>query len=240
MAFSGAGQKFVGDDGYVQFAAFGAEIAGDGGTALPVGTYLVTKVAASSGFPSASGTGEATAAGDVLVIETGITVTPESGDNVVTLTLTDQCDLSSWTMAFSKSEIDVSTLCDSVMKYRAGKADMQGSMNGVFTVDTTDAVDGKLREFIDIAKQDGGTSFDRYSQQENVLLGFFYLNNDTNIADKMYVVAPFQLYGESIGGEMGSAQSFSASFRFANLSYTDDNDNNVSIQPTFYRLGDGS
>ena len=39
---------------------------------------------------------------------------------------------------------------------------------------------------------------------------------------------------------MGSAQSFSASFRFANLTYTDSNDNTVTIQPTLYRIGDGT
>jgi hypothetical protein len=224
----------------VQFATFGAEVDGDNSTPLPAGTYLVTDTAASSGFPATVASGTACAAGDVLVIASGITVTPKVGDKVVTLTLADQCDLSSWKMDFSKAEIDVSTLCDAVKKYRAGRADMAGTMNGVFTVGTTDAISGKMREFIDIVRQDGATSFDRFSQTENILLGIFYLNADTNVADKMYVIAPFQLFGESIGGEMGSAQSFSASFRFANLTYTNSADDVVTIQPTFYRLGDGA
>jgi hypothetical protein len=240
MAYTGTGQKLVGDDGYVQFATFGDETAGDGGTALPAGTYLVTEVATSTGFPSASAGGTSIAAGDVLVVGASDTITPESGDNVVELTLTDQADISSWKMDMSKAEIDVTTLDDAQMKYRAGKADMTGSMTGVFTVGTTDASTGTLREFMDIANQDGDQSFDRFAQQENILLGIFYLNNDTQISDQMYVITPFQMYGQSVGGEIGSAQSFSSNFRFANKSYTDANDNTVQIQPTFYRLGDGS
>lgn len=240
MSFNGDGQKFVGDDGFVQNAAFGAEITGDAITPLPIAVYLVITVAAVSTLPAAAGTGEPASPGDILVLKTGDSITPAVGDDLVTLTLTDQCDLSSWTMGFSKPEIDVSTLCDAVKKYRAGKADMSGGMNGVFTGGTTDAVTGKLREFIDVVRQDGDVSFDRYAQQENILLGFFYINQDTNIADKMYVVAPFQMYGQNLGGEMGSAQSFSSAFRFANLTYTNAPGATATIQPTFYRLGDGS
>lgn len=238
--FNGDGQKFVGDDGFVKKASFGSEIAGDGATALPVGVYLITKVAAASGFPTNALGGTAAAPGDIIVVETGITITPAVDDDVVTLTLTDQCDVSSWSMEFTKEEIDVTTLCDTLKKYRAGKADMSGTINGVFTAGVTDATDGSLRQFIDIAKQDGATSFDRFSQQESILLGFFYINDDANLADQMFIVAPFQMYGQGIGGEMGAAQSFSSNFRFANLSYTDASDETATIKPTFYRLGDGT
>lgn len=238
--FNGDGQKFVGDDGFVKKATFGAEIAGDGVTPLPVGTYLITKVASSSAFPAPALGGTAAAPGDIITVATGVTITPATDDDVVTLVLADQCDISSWAMEFSKEEIEVTTLCDSVKKYRAGKADMSGTMNGVFTAGTTDATDGNLRQFIDIAKQDAGASFDRFAQQEAILLGFWYINDDTNLADQMFVVAPFQLFGQGLGGEIGAAQSFSSAFRFANLSYTDAGGETATIKPTFYRIGDGT
>ena len=143
-------------------------------------------------------------------------------------------------MEFSKEEIDVTVLCDYVKKYRAGKSDMAGTLNGIFTLGITDDPDGYFRQFIDVARQDGSQSFDRFAQQESILIGFFYMNDDTNIGDEVYVVGAFQLFGISSGGEMGSAQSFSSSFRFANKKYTSDADVDVSIEPTLYRLGDDS
>ena len=240
MAFTGNGTRFVGDDGFVQKATFGAEILGDGVTPLPVGSYLVIKVAGTSGFPSTGLGGDAISAGDILTVESGITITPNTDDNVVTLTLSDLCDLSSWAMEFTKEEIEVTTLCDNVKIYRNGKADMSGTVNGLFVAGISDDENGFLRQFIDIAKQDGSTSFDRFAQADSIVLGYFYVNNDSNLADKMWVAAPFQLFTNGLGGEIGASQGFSGSFRFAPLTYTSAAGDDIDIQPTFYRLGDGS
>lgn len=242
MSFNGDGTKFTGDDGFVQYAVKDSEIAGDGATPLPApGVYLVTKVAAVSSFPSTALSGEAIAPGDFLVLKAGDSITPAIDDDVISFITTDQCDLSSFQMEFTKEEIEVTTLCDLQKKYRAGKADMAGTLNGIFTAGISDATDGILRQFLRIVKQDGDQSFDSFAQQEAILLGFFYINNDLNIADDMYVVAAFQIYGTSLGGEIGSAQSFSASFRFATKSFTDSgNGVTVEPEPTFYRLGDGT
>jgi hypothetical protein len=238
MSLNGNGTKFVGDDGFVKEATFGAEIAGDGATPLPApGTYLVIKVAGASAFPAPASGGDSIAVGDILVLETGDALTPAIDDDVVTLSLADQCDVSSWAMEFSKEEIDTTTLCNSVKTYRAGKSDMAGTMNGVFMAGTTDSTTGALREFIRIAQQDEVASFDSFAQRESITLGFFYVNDDVNIADKMYVVAGFQQFGLGLGGEIGSAQSFSSSFRFADYAYTTVGGLTVTISPTFYRLG---
>ncbi|MCP3679338.1 MAG: hypothetical protein GY782_03355 [Gammaproteobacteria bacterium] len=239
--FNGNGTKPVGDDGFLRTIEYGAEIAGDGLTQLPVGTYLVTAVAGVSGFPAPASGGTAVAGGDILVVEGANVITPVVGDDVVTMTLTDKCDVSSWTMEFSKEEIEVTTLCDLQKKYRAGKADMTGTVNGLFVTGTTDAVAGPLQQFIDIVRQDGDASFDKFEQTEEIFIGFFYVNNKESLADKMWVSCATQLYGDGLGGEIGSAQSFSSSFRFGDLTYTSTlNSNTVSIQPTFIRLGDGA
>jgi hypothetical protein len=238
---NGNGTKLIGKDSRFYRAAIGAEVLGDASTALPDGTYLIINVAAISTFPPTAGGGTAAAAGDVLVID-GVTVTPAVDDDVATLTLTALCDISSWTMEFTKEEVDVTTLCDLQKKYRAGKADMAGTAEGIFKMGTTDdPTNGFLRQFIDIVQQDGSTSFDRYVSQDEILLGFFYVNYDTSIGDQMYVVAPFQLFVNSLGGASDAAQGFSGSFRFSDFAYTvlagSGAGNDVSIEPTFYRLG---
>jgi hypothetical protein len=240
MAFTGNGTKLIGDDGFLSTATPGAEIAGDGLTALPEGIYLITKVnSTTSGFPAPAGAGEAAAVGDVLVVKTGVTITPETDDDVITLTLTDDCDISSFQMDFTKDEVEVTTQCNSTKFFRAGKSDMSGTLEGSYTVGVTNKSDGKLREFIDLVEQDGGASFDRFVQQENIIIGFFYVNNDANLADEQYVVAAYQIYGQSLGGAIGEKQGFSSSFKFADKKVTTTN-GDIDIKPTLYRLGDGS
>lgn len=239
MAFKGDATKLVGDDAYLKKVAFGSEIAGDNSTPLPApGVYMVTKVAVSSNFPATALGGTGIAPGDILILATGDSLVPNINDNVVTLNLTDQCDVQNWGMEFSRNEIDVTTVCDIINVYRAGKSDMTGTISGIFVVGTSDAIDGKFRKFMDIAKQDEVSSFDRFPQEDEIGLGFFYMNHDPNIADIMYIVAPYQIYGSAAGGEIGSAQTFSTSFRFGNISYTSTLSGvTIPIRPTLYRLG---
>jgi len=235
MAFLGNGARFTGDDGFGKDVAFGAEVTGDAATPLPVGSYVVIAVAVISTLPGNT-TGTAIGVGDVLIVDALAAITPAVGDDLVTLTLTDKCDLASWSMEFTKEEIDVTVLCDAIKKYRTGKADMSGALEGIFVAGSTDKVDGDLQEFIDVVRQDGDTNWDRYEQQEEIKLGFFYVNNDATLADEMFVVSPYQAFGMKLGGEMGSAQSFSSSFRFAPLVYTSVAGVDVAIQPTFHRV----
>ena len=246
MAFNGNGVRLAGDDGALQKASFGAEILGDGLAALPVPTvssvyfaYLVIKIAAASAFPAPALGGDSIISGDILILKQGDSITPATDDNVVTLDLADRCDISSWGLEFSAAEIDATTLCDKIMKYIKGKVDASGTMAGVFVTGTTDSTDGFLREFIDIKKQDGDVSFDTFLKEDTIPLGFFYVNKKVSKADLMIVITPFQLYGESLGGELGTAQTFSSPFRPAALSYTSAAGDDVEINPSFYRIGDG-
>lgn len=233
--FFGDGTKFVGDDGLIQKATFAAVVNGDGATPLPTHLYLVLAKAAVTGFPPNT-TGTAIAVGDFLLVDAGVVIIPEIGDVVVEVDVEDMCDISSFTIPFEKASIDVTVLCDTIKKYRSGKADMNGSMNGIFTAGISDDIDGFLRQFIKVAKQDAEASFDSYGQQDSILLGVFYINKTVTLADRMAIIAPFTLFGYSLGGEMGSAQSFKSSFRFSTL-YYDDGTYEVSIEPTFYRWG---
>jgi hypothetical protein len=237
MSFNGNGTRLVGDDGFLQTATFGSETIGDAATALPAGIYMIIAVAGSSAFPAPADGGDAAAVGDVLYVTSADSITPAIGDDVVELVTTDRCDISSWSMGFTKEQIDTTTLCDAIKVFRGGKTDMEGQMNGVFILGTSDDKDGFVREFIDIVKQDGDTSFDKFTQQENIGIGLWYLNDDTNLADRTFVVGAYQLYGESFGGEMGSPQSFDASFKFATKTYTSAAAVEVSLTPTFHRIG---
>jgi len=229
MAYTGNGQKFVGDDGIAYRATFGTEITT--GVLPDDAIYVVTAVGGTSGFPAALPGGDGIAVGDILFVEDGVTITLGTGDKVMPLVRTKLCDLSSWSMQFSKEEIDVTTLCEDIKTYRTGKADMQGSINGLFVLGTTDDKDGFLRQFIDIVNQDKATNWTKYNQEESILFGLFYVNEKPG-ADRVLVAAPFQLFGMNLGGEMGAADSFSGNFRFASLSIPS---TSIALNPTFIR-----
>jgi hypothetical protein len=233
-AFTGDGVKFTGNDGYFVTATAGTVITGAGTTPLPVGKYLVTAVATSSTLPPAT-TGAKLEPGDFLTVDTGISITPATGDNLITLVLTDRGDISSNTMEFSKDSIEVTTFENKIKTYRAGKPDMSGKMSGVFKLGTTDATNGFLRDFIDIKKQNGSTSFDTYAKVASIYLGFFYMNDPTTNGmanvDRVLVIAPFETYGTKLGGTIGDATSFDSDFKFTDLSI-----GGVAIKPAYYRL----
>lgn len=234
--YNGNGAKFVGADATLYNAVPGAIIDGLAiPVALPVGTYMITQVATVSGFPGAIDGGDDPVPGDILVVNTGISILPVVGDQVLTLELTEQCDASSWTMSFTKPPLDVTTFCDMIKTYRAGQADMTGSMTGIFRAGTTDDKDGFLRTFIPIVRQDGALSFDKFKQEEKIYIGLFYINKNVSLADPMFIVGAFQLLGLSPGAAQDDAQSFESEFKFAPWAYE-----GISLKPTFHRIGDGT
>lgn len=233
--FTGDGQRFVGNDARVAKATFGSTpIVGDGIVLLPEGIYMVLAVGGTTAFPSPAGLGDVMEKGYIWTEDAG-TFVPAVGDILIDLTLTDLCDISSFTMPFTKEQIDVSTLCDLIKKYRQGRSDMQGSITGIFTAGISDASDGFLRQFIDVVRQDQEISYDIFKQQDDILVGFFYINRNTALADRMVIISPFILNTYGLGGEPDAGQTFDGSFNFTNLSYVDAT-YSVPMKTAFYRL----
>lgn len=239
MAFTGSGQKFIGDDGTVYDAVLGTEMTGDGATPLGEGLYIITAVdSGSSGWPGTSGASGASQVGVGRIIEVRTTdtdITPALGDKYVPLTVSELCDLSSWSVSFTSDEVEITGFCDEIKKYRAGKDDAQGTFNGIYRLGTTDKKTGLAiaRSFIDIADQDGGDSFDVYGKVKGPKLVRLVINDNESIADWVEVWSPIELFGFNIGAEQGAnAQTFDSSFRFTNLTA---GTASVDIEPTLYR-----
>jgi hypothetical protein len=215
MAFSGDGRKLTGSDGTIYKGELGAEIAGDGVTALPEGEYIVTSVAGTSSFPAPALGGTTIRVGDYLVVKSGDTITPAVDDDVKPVTLSELCDVTSWTLPFTKEEIETTTFCDDIKTYETGKADAQGTLSGITTIGTTTDEGGFLNQFIDVIKQDGDTSYDVFESSADLLLAKLVANKNNNKGDDIFVFAPVNVYGASIGGDQASAQTFDSNFRFA-------------------------
>jgi len=213
----GSGTILQGSDGKLVKVTLGTELVGDGSKDLdtlgaPAGTtkYQISAMAA-SGSVFAAGY----EVGDVFW-DDGETLVMVVGDKCYPLSESDQCDVQSWSLDFSRDSVEVTTLCDDNKVYLAGKADITGSINGVFKIGTTDADGGFLNSFIDIYTDSIGSSATINAiDQSDIYVELVKQKSETtgDIFEMYY--APVVITSFSDSAEEGSAQSFSANFRIA-------------------------
>ena len=230
MAFNGNGQALVGDDGKVYSATIGTEQTGDGLASLDEGFYLVTAVGdPTTGWPAVSGATGAVAIqpGYIIKVSGDDSIIPETGDKYKELTLTSRCDVQDWSGSWTKTAIDVTSLCDTQTVYAAGKADFTGTINGVTKIGDTTGPEGFLRSFITIIQQDGDTSIDLYEKTDEILFAYLVMREGDATADEQGLFLPIEIYGAGVGGTIGSAQTFSSEFRIAN---------SADVKPALYRF----
>jgi hypothetical protein len=195
----------IGDYGKVAMAA---DSVVDTGTLTEGAKYIVKTVGGSSTLPTG------VEAGYVFVADGTEDIT-SSGDEVILLTETDKCDIQSWSLDFTKSEIDVTTLCDRTKKYVGGKDDVSGSIDGLYKIDITDAVGGIANSFVDIVKQtgEGGTVTVNQAVDSDIIL-LLYLQEDKSAGEtETFYVVPATLLTFSSAVTEGSASAFSSSLR---------------------------
>jgi hypothetical protein len=213
MAFNTGIEKLTGKQGYIYKFTLGAEVEGDGIAALDVGYHVVVTVGSPTGFPAVANGGSSIRPGDLIKVRASDTITPETGDATKPVTLEDLCDVSSWTATLSADEIETTTFCDQVRTYARGKTDLQGELSGIVTANVTTEEDGFLNRFLDIAQQDGSTSYDVFTADSGDLLVYLVSSIGDSGADEFGLWAPIEVFGAGLGGEQASAQTFDSSFR---------------------------
>ena len=210
-------------DGNLASATVGSEIVGDGSTANPAdGTYLVTSVASSgSALPAGIEAG--------YLCQLTTSDTPAIGDDVKPVTLTNMCFVQGASMEFSRDELEVTTLCDTVKTYKAGFTDVSGSFDGITDAGNTDllAIIGRFIDTVQLSA-DGSTATITDANTD-----MFYLqlevNKETSSANEPveYYFVPVTFISTSAGVTQGSAQTFTAGFRVTS-------DGTNGVKPAFY------
>lgn len=208
-------KRLTGKDGKVFLASKGTVTTGDGTTALTKGGfYVAVEIGTTSGFPANSQKG-------VVFVGDGVSK-PTTGDKYIELTNTPQCDITSASVDFSKSEIDITTLCDEIMKYATGMTELQGNLEGITTLGKSEPF---IAKFVDVQKQSSTGAITVTEQNDDVVIVALELNkSDSSDADVAYFFAPAVLTSFNLGTAINEAQTFTADFRIAQ--------DNV-IQPVF-------
>ncbi|MCP4373653.1 MAG: hypothetical protein GY797_36970 [Deltaproteobacteria bacterium] len=203
-----AREELIGKYGKYASAAVGTDVST--GTLTANALYIVVTIGGTSTLPTGVEVGYA-------FVAAGTEDISSSGDVVKPLTLTDQCDITSWSMEFSKDEVEVTTLCSDFKKYLDGRTDTTGSAEGIYTIGRTDTDGGLANKFYDIVRQAGagGTvTIDKIDDSEIVAILYLQKDQTAGETEQFFIVpASVTTFGNSV--TLADAQTFSSSFRQA-------------------------
>jgi len=150
---------------------------------------------------------------------------PAVGDKAKFVTASPLLDSSGWSATFSASEVDVTLLRHKVKKYRKGKSDGEGSLEGVFSIPETGKANGLVNQFLKVVHKTaaGVLTVSEVNSHPLYIRGVI---RDTSVAGEVYafMFAQIELFGVGLGGKSGSNQAYTSKFRF------------VGADPVYYEL----
>lgn len=198
-------KKLIGSDGALFIGEYGTEVIE--AAVLEKGTfYEVVAIGAATAFPAGAAVGYLVQGDGVITLAADDIAIPFEGSKM--------CDITTWSMDFSKSEIDVSTFCSENKEYRASKYDdITGQTEGIMTTDITDQANAIMNHFVSIVDESTGTYTINPKSGTTILAQL--VTDDTTIADETFAFyfTPIVLTGFSASAGGDNPQSFSSPFR---------------------------
>lgn len=200
-------KRLTGKDGKVFLASKSSVVTGDGTTTLTKGAFYVPLniLSSSSGFPAGVTKG-------VVFVGDG-TSKPKATETYISLTNAPQCDVTSASVEFSKSDIDITTLCDDIMKYATGMTEANGTLEGITTLGKSEPF---IAKFVDVQVQNSTGAITTTAQNDDLVIVVLELNKaDSSDADLAYFFAPAVITSFNLGAQINEAQTYTADFRIA-------------------------
>lgn len=200
-------KKLIGSDGALYAGKYGEEVIEAAVLAWGV-FYEITAIGASTVFPAGAAVGYLVQGDGVLTLATGDTALP--------LDTTPLCDMTTYSLEFTKSEAEVTTFCSENKEFRASKYDdVGGTMEGIMTEDITDQPDQVMNHFVTIVDDTTGT-YTISPQTGDVLLAQFFTDENTTVDEvQSFYFLPVVLTGFNASAGGDEAQTFSSPFRAA-------------------------
>lgn len=220
-------ERLVGSDGRLVTVTYGDEETGNGtddlddlvgdGVGSGEGWWEITQIAdAGTAFPAALAVGDLFWDDGTMVLDDGTAVTGQP-DKAKLLVETVKADITNFGLEINRAEIDVTTLSDDVKRYRSGKTDMTGSMEGITTLGTTDAAGYIINNFIRIVSQAAAGTVTVSAIDDSPIYIKGVIQSDTSTAGEQeaFIWARVNILSTSLGASGEDAQSFTSSFRIA-------------------------
>ena len=199
--------RLVGSDASF-FKATVAATATATGTMTAGAFYKIATISGTTVFPSGY------TVGDIFIGDAAKTL--NAGNSAYLLTSTEMVDANSYSVELSADEIEVTTLSDTAKKYRKGKTDVSGTVEGINFISEMKKSGSLLNRFFRTAS---ATATNVVSALNSVvsseIYGIFYLQDDgvTSGETQAFMVAQIEFYGYKLGAAIGDAQSWSSGIR---------------------------
>jgi hypothetical protein len=198
--------RLVGSDASF-FKASVAATATTSGNMIAGSFYKIATISGTTVFPTGY------AVGDIFLGDAAKALS--ASNSAYLLTPSQAMDVNSFKVDFAADEIEVTVLADGNKKYRKGKNDVSGTVEGINFISEMSKAGSFLNRFLRIAS---ATSANVVSTLNNVaasdIFGVFYLNDDTTTGEiQTFMVAQIEFYGYSLGAAIGDAQSWSSGIR---------------------------
>ena len=198
--------RLVGSDASLYTMSFAPAI-----TSGTLTSGLWYKIATVSGttFPTGYEVGD-------LILGNGV-IAASVGSQVQLATPTLFADVNSFELSFSKDEIEVTVLADEVKKYRSGKSDLSGTINGINFISEMNKANSIANRFFKIATITNVTSEVMKDISNAALYAQFYIQDDESSGEtSAFLFGEIELFGYNLGAAVSDAQSWSSSVRFTN------------------------
>lgn len=196
--------RLTGADGELYAYSFGSTITTGSPTAGS--EYKIVLKTGDTVFGAGYKTGD-------LYVATGAE-TLSTTNSVALATPTLLSEITSFKFDFSKDAIEVTTLADLVKVYRAGKADVTGTIEGITFVDALANGTSLANQFVRIVSI-GSTGTQTFYDIDgsSFYVKCFLQKDDTSGESQVWLAAQVTLLGYGFGAAEGDAQSWSSDVR---------------------------
>lgn len=189
------------------FKASVAATATVSGTMTAGAYYKIATISGTTVFPSGY------AVGDIFLGDAAKSFS--ANNSAYLLTSSQAMDVSSFKVDFSADEIETTVLADGCKKYRKGKNDVSGSVEGINFISEMSKAGSFLNRFVKTASATSANVVATLNAVSNSdLFGVFYLQDDTTAGEtSVFMIAQVEFYGYSLGAAVGDVQAWSSNIR---------------------------
>lgn len=203
-------ERLVGSDALLQKVTFGTLL--ETGSPAAKTWYKIEVKTGDTVFPAGFGVGDFIQ-GEMCEASATFSAT----NSVKEATFDTVLDARSFTVELSKDEIDVTVLADGNKKYRAGKQDFSGTVEGITILSEAKKANSIMNRFFRTVtgtnnQGTGTTVLNPLSTGDYYIRGLLQ-KDDTVGETEVFFFAQIELFGYSLGASMDGAQEWSSGLR---------------------------
>ena len=201
---SASKDRLIGSDASLYKVGFGSTL--NPGTMTSGSWYKIVSISGTGTFPAGYVVGD-------LFLGKGQTL--NAGNTAQLATPTLLTDITSFSIEFSRDETEVTTLADDIKKYRPGKTDLSGTVEGINFISEMNKDGAIVNRFMRVVSATANNTATLRTVDESALYGMFYIQDDAVTAGEThaFMFAQIELYGYNLGASVGDAQNWSSGMR---------------------------